>query len=255
MDPEPLQPHPRPEPRHARPAAPPLLWGPLAAGLLTAGLLLLHVGLQLLVLLVLGFPGTTGAPPFGRTLALSLLVATAPVVALLLALAQVRQRAAEGTAVSHLGLTIPGGRASAAWLAATAAFLALWEVADRVFDRPPVPEFLFEAWSSGGSSGTHLLLVLALVAAAPAAEELLFRGLLLPSLAATRLGTAGAVVATSAVWSSTHLQYDLYDVTGVFLAGLLLGAMRLRTSSTLLPIAAHALVNAAATVEVAWLVR
>jgi membrane protease YdiL (CAAX protease family) len=68
---------------------------------------------------------------------------------------------------------------------------------------------------------------------APAAEELLFRGLLLPAWAA-RLGETRAVVASSALFAVLHL-----DVLGSFVFGLVAGVTFLRAGGLWLPILVH----------------
>lgn len=80
------------------------------------------------------------------------------------------------------------------------------------------------------------------VAIAPAVgEELLLRGLVLPSLVAP-LRPAGAVVLSALLFGLMHL--DPYRFPFTFALGLALGWMRLRSGSLLPPLLAHAAVNA-----------
>lgn len=95
------------------------------------------------------------------------------------------------------------------------------------------------------------LLIVAIVLAGPLYEELLFRGLLLPGLACSRLGPRAAVLLTSLAFSVLHLQYDWFDILQVLALGILLGIARLATGSTALPILLHMLVNAIALAEAA----
>ena len=67
-------------------------------------------------------------------------------------------------------------------------------------------------------------------------------------------GGWGAILLTSTLWSVIHVQYDLYGVANIFAAGLLLGYARLKTNSILPTILMHALMNLAATIQVAALV-
>lgn len=83
------------------------------------------------------------------------------------------------------------------------------------------------------------------VAGAPLAEELLFRGFLLPILAESRLGLAGAMAATSVAWSALHWGYSTASMIEVFVIGLYLAWMRWATRSLLVPLACHATYNAA----------
>jgi membrane protease YdiL (CAAX protease family) len=81
-------------------------------------------------------------------------------------------------------------------------------------------------------------------------EEPLFRGFMMRGIWHSRLGAVGAIVIASACWSLLHLQYDCYSIIQIFLAGLLLGAARLKTQSLYPPLAMHSLMNLLATVEV-----
>lgn len=71
-------------------------------------------------------------------------------------------------------------------------------------------------------------------------EEVLVRGIVLPSLLAP-LGGPGAIVASSLLFALIHL--DPYRLPFAFAAGLGLGALRLRSGSLLPPVLAHAVLN------------
>jgi membrane protease YdiL (CAAX protease family) len=85
--------------------------------------------------------------------------------------------------------------------------------------------------------------ILAIGILGPIAEELAFRGLLMKVLSRTRLGVAGAIVITAAIWSLIHLQYAPVLLTIIFIDGLTLGLARYRTKSLYVPIAMHGLGN------------
>ena len=89
-------------------------------------------------------------------------------------------------------------------------------------------------WAQGVS------VLLALVLVAPVTEELLFRGWLLRDLK-TRYGTAPALLWSSFLFGVVHLEASA--IVYAALAGLVLGAVALRTGSTLASIAMHAGVN------------
>ena len=148
----------------------------------------------------------------------------------------------------YLGLRLPTGRQAVAAFALFASFNLAYDQLTRALHRPLVPEFMLAAYRTA-----HGLpwLYLAVVVAAPVFEELLFRGFLLPGLAAA-LGAVGAALLSSAAFALLHLQYDLFDMSSVFVLGLLLAAVRLKTGSTLLTIALHAATNLVATLQVAW---
>lgn len=134
------------------------------------------------------------------------------------------------------------------WLGIMFALALLWDGVTYVFGRSVIPDFMLAAYQSAGFAP---LLWLALVVAAPLAEEVFFRGFLFEGVRHTRLGASGAVLFTSFAWALVHVQYDSYEISTVFVLGLILGVARLRTNSLYTTIAMHALVNLLATLEVA----
>lgn len=84
---------------------------------------------------------------------------------------------------------------------------------------------------------------LTFVVGAPVLEEMVFRGVLFRGWAASRIGPAGAVVLTSALFTGIHAQYTAPELAMIFCDGLVLGLLRHRSGSLLLPMALHALVN------------
>lgn len=78
---------------------------------------------------------------------------------------------------------------------------------------------------------------------APLSEELLFRGLLLPALAATPLGWAGATLITVAAWTAMHAGYSNWGLAEVFLIGLYLSWLRARGNGLWPPLLCHAAYN------------
>lgn len=78
---------------------------------------------------------------------------------------------------------------------------------------------------------------------APLSEELLFRGLLLPALALTRLGFVGAAIAATALWTALHWGYSVTGLIEVAIFGLLLSWLLWRTGSLRVPLFCHALYN------------
>ena len=88
---------------------------------------------------------------------------------------------------------------------------------------------------------------LMVVIGAPIVEELLFRGFLFSQLKTTKLGINGSIILTSLIWTSIHLQYDLFLLIPIFLIGLLLGYLMHKYNSLYLVIIVHALHNLQAT--------
>jgi uncharacterized protein len=59
------------------------------------------------------------------------------------------------------------------------------------------------------------------------------------------------VIITSLLWAAIHLQYDLYGIATIFVGGIFLGWVRLKTDSIWLCIILHGMMNLIATLEVA----
>jgi len=116
--------------------------------------------------------------------------------------------------------------------------------------RPIVPEFMVRAYESAGFAP---LFWMAIVVVAPVSEEILFRGFLFEGICHSRLGPSGAVAMTALFWSLVHVQYDWYGVSTIFISGLLLGFVRLKTQSVWATSCLHSLMNFIATAEVAFL--
>jgi hypothetical protein len=143
------------------------------------------------------------------------------------------------------------------WLIGVVTILVLLPVADFVsylLGYDVTPDFVTDVYRSARDGGAVWLLALAVVAAAPVVEEVIFRGFLLPGLA-PRIGAAGAMVLTSLGWSAMHMQYEPYYLLHIFVLGLALGWLRWRSGSTLLVIVLHALVNVFALTQAAVIVE
>lgn len=91
-------------------------------------------------------------------------------------------------------------------------------------------------------------IALGVVAVAPTAEELLFRGVLLRGLA-RRLGDGGAVLMSALLFAGTHFQPVQFP--GLLAIGLTLAWLARRTGGLASPIWAHAAFNAT-TVALLW---
>ncbi len=83
--------------------------------------------------------------------------------------------------------------------------------------------------------------ILSIVVVAAASEELLFRGLMLPALE-KRYGAGVAIGVTSALFGLVH--GDPVAIAYATVAGVILGALALRTGSTVVPLVVHASINA-----------
>jgi membrane protease YdiL (CAAX protease family) len=89
---------------------------------------------------------------------------------------------------------------------------------------------------------------IALIVGAPIYEEIFMRGFLFAGWRKS-LGTGGAILVISLIWTFMHVQYGPVQWTMIFLMGILLGYARAWTGSLYAPIAMHALNNTMATVQ------
>ncbi len=166
-------------------------------------------------------------PALGPTL----LKLAVPVAAALVMATVTRRRGNAGS--DRVGLVRPRARDIGRWLLIWAVWVALTEVATRLLGIEGAQPWV------GYSPLVVALRILAIGVAGPVAEELAFRGIVLWRLRTTPLGTMGAVVVTSLLWTALHFQYEPAVLAQVFLDGLVLSAARLRTGSVGAPIAMH----------------
>jgi membrane protease YdiL (CAAX protease family) len=181
------------------------------------------------------------APTNGAALAAATLSSTLVCVPLVWALV----RNHDAAAFVRLRATTP--KSIALWCSITVAFVAASDLTSLAFGRPVVAEFMVQAYSSA----PPILIVLAIVFAAPLFEETFFRGFLMSALEARGLSAVAGALVSAALWAVIHLQYDLYNIAAIFLTGLLLAAARVKTGSIVPCLAMHMLGNAIATVETA----
>ncbi len=130
-----------------------------------------------------------------------------------------------------------------AYLAATLAVVVfemsvLW--AGEALHRPAVPDYFIVAYLTAYSLP---LLWISVGVVGPLFEEMFFRGFVFGGLERSRIGAWGAVVVTAGVWAAIHVQYDLYDMSLIFVLGLVLGVIRVKTQSIYACLYMHVLVN------------
>jgi len=89
------------------------------------------------------------------------------------------------------------------------------------------------------------LALIAVGVGAPLMEELLFRGLLLTSLASSRIGFIGASLLSTALWTILHAGYSVFGLAAVLLVGLYFCWLVWRTGSTRVALFCHAVYNTA----------
>jgi HAD superfamily hydrolase (TIGR01509 family) len=162
-----------------------------------------------------------------------------------------KMRAGQG-ALAYLALRPAPIRTYIRWSIFLLLLVAVSDTITVLTSRPLVPTSMVDAYATAGFVP---LFWLALIVAAPVAEETLFRGFLFEGTVHSRLGPVGAIILTSMIWASIHVQYDLYGILTIFVSGLFLGYARLRTKSIYLTMALHALMNLIATIETVILLR
>ena len=138
------------------------------------------------------------------------------------------------------------------WCLLMLGLVALSDAATSLMDRSIVPDIMVEVYRT---SYFAPLLWLALIVAAPLAEETFFRGFIFAGIERSPLGGLGAVVLTSLAWAAIHLQYDGYGIGTVFVIGLFLGYVRFRTRSLYPCLVLHAFMNLIAAVQAMALVK
>ena len=129
-----------------------------------------------------------------------------------------------------------------------------WELLSRAVGRESTPGFMIDVLKSARADGALWLLVIAFCVAAPITEEFFARGFLYRGWSESFLRPVGAILLSSLVWTTMHLQYDWFFFGEVFSIGLLLGYLRYRYRSTWLTVIVHGINNLAAVVQTVLLV-
>lgn len=226
----------------------PRVWGPIASLAWTALVWLVFNALTVGIAAVFMFadwadarshPGQLGG--HGLFLAVSTLVNAVCCTALVALLIRLRG----GLSVrDYLALWPLRGRQILLWFGVVLLFVITSEGLGYWLERPVVPEFLRTAYAT---ATVPVLLWLALIVAGPIFEEVLFRGFLQGGLERSGFHAGWTLLLPALIWAGIHLQYDIYDMTWVFLFGILLGLARWHTDSLYMPVLMHMLVNLLAT--------
>jgi membrane protease YdiL (CAAX protease family) len=157
-------------------------------------------------------------------------------------------RARKGAGImEYLGLKRITAKNILVTLAIAAGFIILSEGLGFLLGRPPHTEYL----DIYNTSVWPAFLGIAIVIFAPAFEETLFRGFLFEGFRWSRIGPIGAIGLTAVGWALMHLPADLYDIAVIFVLGIVLGIVRIKTDSLWSPLIIHAFNNLVAMVLVA----
>ena len=109
--------------------------------------------------------------------------------------------------------------------------------------QPIIPPFIIDIYRNAQSTGSLPLLWLAIVVAAPIAEEIIFRGFIFRGWVRSPRYAILGILVVAAVFAIIHIQYNWFGVLQVFLIGLTLTWVRWRSGSTLLPMVLHVMAN------------
>ena len=155
----------------------------------------------------------------------------------------------------YLGLYWPARRYVAIGLIVLAILIPVVDLVSLLAGHAVTPKVVTDLYTSARDAGSLWLLVIALAVAAPLVEETVFRGFLLPGLAASWLGERGAILVTSIGWAILHVQYSPFYLMQIVALGIAFGWLRLRSGTSTLTLLMHGLVNLAAIVQAAVVVE
>ena len=88
-----------------------------------------------------------------------------------------------------------------------------------------------------------MIKIAAIGIAGPVLEELIFRGFLIFLLRRKGLKTGLVIFLTALVWSGMHWNYEPALIGMIFVDGLVLGLIRVKTGSLWVPITLHVMAN------------
>jgi len=131
-----------------------------------------------------------------------------------------------------------------AWVAAFVVLAAAEELAAPSLGIPPA-----EPWGARYGPWDRVLRTVGIIAIAPVAEELVFRGLIFTRLSRTRLRTWGAIVATALLFTAVHVQYGWPELAFVLVDGLFYAGARAATGTVAVSLVCNVLGNTYAALE------
>ncbi len=204
------------------------------------------IGFALLLWLRAGTWDTILQTPFDGVLVTLFIFISNPVTVGVLVLAVWLRRAPQA---EYFALHWPQGRDVTLGIVCLIGLIAVSDAALYLSGRDLVTMFQLESYTTAAAEGWLPAMVVGAIIIAPAGEEIMFRGFLFRGWARTERLAWPAIVAISVAWAGLHVQYDWTGVLQIFVIGLFLGWMRLRSGSTLLTFLLHALFNLEGTME------
>jgi uncharacterized protein len=154
-----------------------------------------------------------------------------------------------GNQTEYLALHRPQTREITLGIGGLIALIAVCDALLYLSGRALVTPFQLQSYTTAAAEGWLPPMLIAAVLVAPAGEEVMFRGFLFRGWARSERSAWPAIVAISVLWAALHIQYDWTGMLQIFVIGLFLGWMRLRSGSTVLTFVLHALFNVEGTME------
>jgi membrane protease YdiL (CAAX protease family) len=239
------------------------LWGPWATAGLGLAVIAVFLIIQVLVVVVYAIitafsqPGLTSPAEFLNILLarLGLLTALATCISAVICLGLIILfiRARKGASiVEYLGLKRITVKNILVALAIVAGLIILSDGISLLLGRPLQTEDTLNIYRT---SIWPALIWIAFVVFGPIFEETLFRGFLFEGFRQSRIGPIGAIGLTALSWALIHIPSDFYDIAVIFVAGILLGIVRLKTGSLWTPLIMHAFANIVATLETVLIIK
>ena len=254
----------------AQPTIPPKLFGKVGVFMLSVGLILAYLIVQL-VGIYLFTPVVTGQDSLsvqeifalgsfdGTVVSLAMLLTGVVVIGLIWAVVQwaigrnTKINSSQPHSKPHLRQTVTDYLALRPFsLKMAGAFISLWvlfllgsEALTVLLDKNPTA-FMDDLFLS---AKPLWLLVSVVVIFVPIYEEWIFRGVLWSALQEQASGSAGvwlATLVTSGLFAVMHLQYDFYAMSTIFVLALILSFARYKSGSLWLPVLIHILNNGVA---------
>lgn len=204
------------------------------------------VGFGLLLWLRAGTWDTVLQTPFDGALVTLFIFISNPVTVAVLALAVWLRGAPQ---IEYFALHRPRRNDIVTGVICLIALIALSDGLLYLSGRDLVTTFQLQSYTSAVAEGWLPAMAFAAIVVAPAGEELMFRGFLFRGWARSERSAWPAIVVISVLWAGLHVQYDWTGVLQIFVIGLFLGWIRLRSGSTLLTFLLHALFNLEGTLE------
>jgi len=174
-------------------------------------------------------------------------VATLASSVVLVAVVALLARARRYPLREYLALRLPTARQAGLAICGLIVLMVASDSTSYLLGRPLVPQVMVDIYRTS----PLFLLILAVVLAGAASEEVVFRGFLYEGIAQSRWGPVVAVLVSAVFWAAPHLQYDAYGVVTIALFGLYLGGVRFKTRSLPMTLLLHGLSNAISLAETA----